>query len=196
MKVLIDNGHGEETPGKRSPDGKFREYKYCREIALSVVSRLKTDGYDAELLVPEKRDVPLGERIRRANDWCNRLGAKNVCLVSIHNNASGNGSEWMKGQGWEAWTSVGYTSGDRLAECLYSAARKHLPGGTKIRTDRSDGDDDKERNFTILLRSRCAACLTENLFQDNRDDVNFLLSEKGREAIINIHVDGIKNFCE
>ena len=32
MKILIDNGHGENTPGKRSPDGLFREYKYAREI--------------------------------------------------------------------------------------------------------------------------------------------------------------------
>ena len=30
VKVLIDNGHGEETPGKRSPDGKFREYIWTR----------------------------------------------------------------------------------------------------------------------------------------------------------------------
>ncbi len=53
MKILIDNGHGIETPGKRSPDGKFREYAYTREIARWVVSDLKDDGYDAELLVPE-----------------------------------------------------------------------------------------------------------------------------------------------
>ena len=31
MKILIDNGHGENTPGKRSPDGKLREYLYARE---------------------------------------------------------------------------------------------------------------------------------------------------------------------
>ncbi|DBA56145.1 TPA_asm: endolysin [Porphyromonas phage phage028a_KCOM2799] len=24
MKILIDNGHGENTSGKRSPDGRFR----------------------------------------------------------------------------------------------------------------------------------------------------------------------------
>ena len=34
MKVLIDNGHGAETPGKRSPDGRLREYAYTREIAI------------------------------------------------------------------------------------------------------------------------------------------------------------------
>lgn len=26
MKILIDGGHGIETPGKRSPDGVLREY--------------------------------------------------------------------------------------------------------------------------------------------------------------------------
>ncbi len=33
MKVLIDNGHGSDTPGKRSPNGRLREYAYTREIA-------------------------------------------------------------------------------------------------------------------------------------------------------------------
>ena len=28
MRILIDNGHGIETPGKRSPDGSFREYAW------------------------------------------------------------------------------------------------------------------------------------------------------------------------
>ena len=37
MKVLIDNGHGENTPGKRSPDGRLREWVYSREIADMVV---------------------------------------------------------------------------------------------------------------------------------------------------------------
>ena len=32
MRVLVDNGHGENTPGKRSPDGRLREWSYTREI--------------------------------------------------------------------------------------------------------------------------------------------------------------------
>ena len=30
--ILLDNGHGENTLGKRSPDGKLKEYAYAREI--------------------------------------------------------------------------------------------------------------------------------------------------------------------
>lgn len=195
MKILIDNGHGITTPGKRSPDGSLLEYKYTREIATAVVARLKAQGYDAEAIVPEQADISLGERCNRVNAWCNRLGAKNVCLVSIHNNAAGCGS-WMSARGWEAWTSKGQTQGDKLADCLYQAARECLPKGTPIRTDFSDGDADKESNFTILYRSKCPACLTENLFQDNREDVAYLLSDAGREAVIDLHVKGIIKYVE
>lgn len=192
MKILIDNGHGVTTPGKRSPEGgALREYKYCREIAAEVVRRLKERGYDASLVTPEDADISLGERCNRVNAVCDKFGAKNVCLVSIHNNAAGSGAQWMSARGWEAWTSKGQTQGDKLADCLYAAARKCLPAGTPIRTDRTDGDDDKEANFTILQRSKCAACLTENLFQDNREDVSYLLSDAGREAIVRLHVEGL-----
>lgn len=194
MKILIDNGHGENTAGKRSPDGRLREYRYCREIAEEVVRQLKSQGYDAEQIVTENADISLGERCNRVNAWCDRLGSKNVCLVSIHNNAAGSGAAWMNARGWEAWTSKGQTQGDRLADCLYDAAQKYLPAGTKIRTDMADGDRDKESNFTILYRSRCPACLTENLFQDNREDVDLLLSPEGREAIVRLHVEGIKAY--
>ena len=57
---MIDNGHGENTPGKRSPDERYREYKYNRVIARAVVEHLQLRGYDAQLLVPEEEDIPLG----------------------------------------------------------------------------------------------------------------------------------------
>lgn len=196
MKILIDNGHGVTTKGKRSPDGQLLEYKYTREIAAEVVKRLKAEGYDAVQLVPEDADISLGERVNRINSWCDRLGTKNVCMVSIHNNAAGAG-QWMTARGWEAWTSKGQTQGDKLADCLYDAAEKVLKPllpDVKIRTDMADGDRDKESNFTILYRSKCAACLTENMFMDNREDVDWLLSACGRDAIVRLHVEGIKAY--
>lgn len=59
MKILIDNGHGIDTPGKRSPDGVLREYAWNRLIAGRVVSALTDLGHDAALLVPETEDLPL-----------------------------------------------------------------------------------------------------------------------------------------
>lgn len=196
MKILVGNGHGITVPWKASPDGRLQEWRYTREIAREVVKRLKAQGYDAELLVPEDADISLGERCNRVNSWCAKLGTKNVCLVSIHTNAAA-GSGWQNARGWEAWTSKGQTQGDKLADCLYDAAEKVLKPllpGVKIRTDMADGDRDKESNFTILYGSRCAACLTENMFHNNREDVDWLLSPCGRDAIVRLHVEGIKAY--
>lgn len=196
MKILVDNGHGVSTKGKCSPDGRLREYLYCRETAREVVRQLRQRGFDAELLVREDADIVLGERCNRANAFCSRMGSKNVCVVSIHNNAAGSGAQWMNARGWEAWTSVGQTQGDKLADCLYDAAQKLLPAGTPVRVDMTDGDRDKEKNFTILHGTHCAACLTENMFQDNREEAEWLLSGAGRRAIVGIHVEGIIAYVE
>ncbi len=189
MKVLIDNGHGANTPGKRSPDGRLREYAYAREIAGRVVFELRKKGIDVEQIVKEEVDVPLSERCRRVNEY----KASEAILISIHCNAAGGGSTWMQARGWEAWTSMGQTKADKLATCLYEAAEKYLPG-MKIRKDITDGDPDKESGFYILKHTKCPAVLTENLFQDNRTDVDFLLSEAGKRAIVDLHVNGIINY--
>ena len=196
MKILIDNGHGSNTPGKRSPDGLFREYAYTREVAAKVVGQLKRLGYEADLLVPELYDVNLIERVHRVNVKCQTYGASNVLLVSIHCNAAGNGKEWMNGRGWEAWTSSGQTEGDKLAECLYQAALNVFPKNTKIRADWNDGDPDKESQFTILTKTLCPAVLTENFFMDSKQDVDYLLSEEGMSAVVRCHVEGIKTYID
>lgn len=202
MEVAIGAGHGIEVLGKRSPDGKFREYAYCRRVAKEVVYRLKAKGVSAVELVPEETDVSLVERVRRVNALCSKFGARNVCYVSIHNNAAGDGSQWLHASGWEAWTSKGQTQGDKLADCLYDAAKDVLYGifgpdsNIKIRKDMSDGDPDKESNFYVLAKSNCAACLTENFFMDNKVDVAWLESSTGFDAIVRIHVDGIMEYIK
>ena len=118
MKILVDNGHGLMTAGKRSPDGLFREAFYNREIARKVVADLLDRNLDAELLVPEDDDIPLAERVRRINAHCLALGKKNVIVVSIHVNAAGNGTKWLNATGWSVFTCSGQTESDRLAECL------------------------------------------------------------------------------
>lgn len=193
MKILIDNGHGKDTAGKCSPDGKFREYAFNRKIAQAVVKNLVFCGYDAELLVHEDDDVPSILRCARVFKHTYTLGKDNVILVSIHVNAAGNGSEWKKAQGWSCYTSVGQTEADRLGTCLAEAALKNLPG-RKMRFDYSDGDPDQEAKFYILNGTQCPAVLTENLFMDNLDDLAFLCSEEGQKAIVALHVEGIVNY--
>lgn len=190
MKILIDNGHGHDTPGKRSPDGKFREYAYNREIAKRIVADLIDRGHDAELIVPEDNDISLEERVRRVNKICLASDPSCVILVSIHVNAAGNGSKWTNATGWSAYTCKGQTASDKLAECLYEAATKNFPD-RRIRTDYSDTDPDWEENFYILRHSLCPAVLTENFFMDNKSDLEYLQSRAGKQTVIDTHVEGI-----
>ena len=193
MKILIDNGHGKDTAGKRSPDERILEYKYNREIAKAVFDQLTEDGYDVELLVPETNDISLKTRVLRANKY----DSKSTILVSIHCNAAGNG-DWENATGWSVWTSKGQTKGDKLADCMYEAAEEELKPFAKklLKQTYNDGDVDYESNFYILAKSKCPACLVENFFMDSLKDVEFLLSEEGKRAIINLHINGIKKYVE
>lgn len=191
--ILLDNGHGENTPGKRSPDGVFREYLYAREIAQDVRRELVKRGIDCELLVRESLDVPLSERVRRVNEYCKEYGAKNVALISIHVNAAGDGSRWMDGTGFEVWTSNGKTKSDELAQMWIEAAENNHKG-MKIRTDYSDSDGDKEAQFAVLAKTKCAAILTENGFMDNKGDVEYLLSPEGKRAVVMSHVEAMVKY--
>ena len=193
MIILIDNGHGQDTAGKRSPDGRLREYKYAREIAAEVVKRLKTMDYNAQLLVTEEKDISLGTRCKRVNDICKHFGTSNVLLVSIHLNAKGNGSAWMDARGWQACVSLNSSAKSKqLASYLFDAAQAQ---GLKTRSPKA-GQKWWAQNLAICRETYCPSVLTENLFQDNLSDVEFLLSDKGREAIINLHVEGIINYIK
>lgn len=188
MKILIDNGHGSDTPGKRSPDGKFREYRYTREIAATIVEELQMAGFDAERIVTEDTDISLKERCRRVNEWCRKLGAQNVLLVSIHNNAAGSDGKWHDARGWSVHVSLNAsTRSKELAKCLISSCERQ---GIKVRKH-SQQEPWWPQNLAMCRDTQCPAVLTENLFQDNQADVTFLFSQAGRDAIIQTHVDGI-----
>ena len=192
MKVLIDPGHGIDTPGKRSPDGKFREYLWNRQVADLLGARLVAIGIDASPVVTETNDIPLSTRVQRVNRICSKIGASNVILVSIHANAAGNGG-WMNAKGWSCYTSKGNTESDRIAECLYDAFEKEFPD-RKIRKDLSDGDRDWEENFYVLAKSRCPAVLLENFYYDNPKECAFLLKEETKERIASAAALGIARY--
>lgn len=191
MKILIDNGHGQNTAGKRSPDGRLREYAWTREIASRLEERLKSMGIDAERIVPEITDISLKERCRRVNNVCTQLGSQNVLLVSIHINAAGGDGKWHSARGWSGWVCAGASSRSKFfAQYLYDTAEKRgLRGNRSVPSCRY-----WESNFYILKNTNCPAVLTENMFQDNRDDVEFLMSEEGKQSIIDLHVEAIQKY--
>lgn len=219
MKVVIlGTAHGKNVGGKRSPDNSLEEYRYSREIVNRLRTALEARGCVVYVDMPEDV-VPLPQqqelrlRCSYVNNLCKKYGKDKCLYVSIHVNAAGGEGKWMLAGGWCAYTSKGTTVSDTLAEHLYEAAEKHLSGyaeimeegkkngsysskQTPIRTDKSDGDKDMEADFFVLKHTACAAVLTENLFMDNKRDVSFLLSEKGKQSIVALHRDGILNFIE
>jgi len=198
--LLIDNGHGKETPGKRSPllpDGRrLLEWEFTRAVAKRCVELAPQYGLNVVILVPEDSDIALSERAARANRYMKAHRNERCVLLSIHGNAAGNGNSWMTARGWEAWTTVGKTNSDKLAEQLYNNARFVFMGSTKIRTDNSDGDQDKESNFTVIYKAAMPAVLTENFFYDNMEDCEFMLSEKGIDLIAKVHLAGARDYFE
>lgn len=217
LTVILGTAHGKNVAGKRSPDGIFEEWQYSREIVGLVRRELEAKGFkvfvdmqDSEVPLPQTAE--LRARCKYVNELCEKYGTKNCIYVSIHVDAASSG-EWKNAGGWTAYTSPGRTLSDILATYLYEAAEKHLAGyaakmeeGKKkglygsnqkpFRKDTTDGDPDKEARFYVLVRTKCAAVLTENLFQDNKADVAFLTSEEGKKAIVALHKEAILRFAE
>lgn len=207
--IILGTAHRMREPGKQSPDGRLKECVYSREVASEIYSILRSYGYKVEIDY-EPLDLPktkqcsdfkrersneLAMRANYVNEVCRQKGKDNVIYVSIHVNAAGSDGKWHTGTGWEVITSVGPTKSDKLATCLYEAAKKNFTN-VKLRTDYSDGDPDKEAHLYVLKNTKCAAVLTENLFQDNKHDVDYLLSDLGRHQIARLHVEGIINFID
>ena len=194
MKILIDNGHGKETPGKCSPDGRLKEYAYTREIADRLVTGLQNEGIDAQRIVPGENDVALFERVRRVNAF-----GKDAILVSIHCNAMGSGAEWMPASGWSVFVGVNASmNSKRLARQLAQVA---LNRKVKVRRP-SPQKLYWTANFYICQKTNYPAVLVENFFQDYKDDVEFLFSDKGSSVsriccwkVLRIIKRNIKEIC-
>lgn len=191
MIVLIDNGHGADTKGKQSPDGRLREYKYAREIAARVVNALKLRGADARLLTPEEKDTTISARVKRANTICMKEGVGNVILVSIHNNAAASGGEWMKARGFQSYVALNASAKSKKLAAYFweNAIALGLQGNRSVPQEMYIAQD-----LGICRDTLCPAVLTENLYQDNKEDVEYLLSPTGKDSIVQLHIDSILDY--
>lgn len=188
---LLDNGHGGiidgvyQTQGKRSPvwpDGRqLFEGEFNRAVVKYIKKYLDILEIDNIIIVPELKDISLSERVRRINEYCKQYVCK---LLSIHANAGG-------GNGWEVFTSLGETRSDKMATVFMDKMKVFYPN-KKFRIDLTDGDIDKESNFTIITKTNCPAILTENFFMDNKEDCDILFDDYERKKIAMAHVMAIQ----
>lgn len=144
-------------------------------------------------IVKQERTNELAMRVNYVNEVCRQQGAKNVLYVSIHVNAIGKDGKWHDACGWQVNISdKASESSKRLAECLYNAAKTK---GLKMRQPTAT-QKYWPQNLFVLNNTKCPAVLTENLFQDNKKDVDFLLSDEGRHQIVRLHVEGIIKYID
>ena len=192
-------------PGKESPDKRLKECKYSREICSEVAAKLMAYGCKVEIdyepldlpktmqssIVKQERNNELAMRVNYVNEVCRQKGVKNVLYVPIHVNAIGTDGKWHDANGWQVCVSDKASEGSKkLADCIFDAAKKN---NLKMRQPTAT-QQYWPQSLYVLNNTKCPAVLTENLFQDNKKDVDFLLSDEGRHAIARLHVEGILKY--
>lgn len=195
VEILIDNGHGSNTAGKCSPDKTHREYLWSRAFADRLVNalglRLGSGGH-VRRIVTESWDVSIRERVRRVNAVCKEVGKWNVLVVSLHNDAMPpNDNQWHSARGFSARVSLNASAKSKIL-ATYIAQAMDVEG-VKVRKPLPN-QWYWMQNLGICRDTDCAAVLTENLFQDNRDDVKLLQDEAFLDKLCSAHVKGIEDY--
>lgn len=197
---LIDAGHGGiDSSGKYTTAPKkmhefenglvFYEGVVNRIYATELWNRLGDLEIDFGLVYHDWKDTYLHDRTKMANII--HAKKKNCILLSLHSNAL-DGAGPAKPKGFEIFTSPGETKSDKYAEIFARFYETHLPQ-FPFRSDTTDGDKDKEEKFTILTSSNCPAILIENLFFDELEQAEFLLSGHGKDQIVTCMVEAIRH---
>lgn len=188
-KWLLDAGHGGMKDGKYTTapakmhvfeDGlTFYEGVNNRAIVNKLRLFLLSADIEHTLVHDPELDTPLKVRVDMAN-W-NYANDKRCIYLSVHSDAMPDGAHG-KGSGFSVYTSIGQTNSDMIGTIFCDIYTRELKQ-FKFRKDLSDGDADKEENFYVLRQTDCPALLVENLFFDNRNEAEFLMSEAGRDEI-------------
>lgn len=181
--IAIDDGHGMETAGKRTPpfsDGSvMRENEYNAAVAQFLEGMLRRCGFQVLMVSPEKEDTPLSVRVKRAND------AKADAYVSIHANAAGNG--WNQANGIESWV---YSKSNAKGKAFAGAVHRALVAVVG-RKDRSVKESDM---LYVLNQTKMPAVLVEGGFMTNLEEANLLRTTTYRKLCAEGICKGICTF--
>lgn len=178
--VILDDGHGMDTSGKRTPkfaDGTFmKENDFNDAVVKKMGSKFTQVGVDVYYTAPEVNDVPLSVRSARANakyrEYVSKHGAENVVciLISVHANAYL--GYWGSWGGLVTFYQTGSSRGQKIATAVHTELLK----GTKLRNRGVKAD-----NFHITRETNMGAILVECGFMDNKEEAELLRSDAYRD---------------
>lgn len=181
MKVALDDGHGANTPGKRTPkfpDGSFmKENEFNKRVVEIAGRELKRIGLEVIYTAPGDEDVPLSQRVKTANQ------AKADIFVSVHANASS--GSWGSAEGIETY----YFEGSQKSKLLAQIVHQWLLKGTKLK----DRGLKRGNHLYVIKNTKMPAVLVECGFMDNLKEAELLRSEEYRYECAMELVNGI---CE
>lgn len=203
MIIIFDRAHGIDVAGKRSPDNRLVEWEWSHSFISLVMSRLSNYEHIFDIcpFIHNEEEPGLSVRVMTYNSLVDKYGE--ALVISPHCNASTNYG-WGNARGFEIFTSRGQDKSDVYADIFLSSIHQAFPD-MKIRTDMMDGDMDKEAGFTVItgyklkagkfIKAKYEAILTENLFMDNKEDLELLLDPDFNNKLADAYVKSILKIC-
>jgi N-acetylmuramoyl-L-alanine amidase len=178
--IAIDDGHGMETAGKRTPlfpDGTFmHENAFNNAVAQLLKINLERCEFKTMMVAPGDKDVSLKVRTDAADN------AKADFYISVHANAMT--GAWQDAAGIETFHYPGSVEGEKASRIIH----KYLLQGTALK-DRGV----KEARFHVLRETNMPSVLVECGFMDNVHDAQLLLTGAYRQECADDIANGI---CE
>jgi N-acetylmuramoyl-L-alanine amidase len=194
MKVILDPGHGINTPGKRSPDSSLMEYEFNQDVAYKTKKLFeKSEKYkDIKIFITRainERDVPLSKRCEFARNKGGDI------LISIHSNAYNpklvikkpDGSKkiiyqnkWNSANGFEIF--YGYKK-ENLSLDLAKLMKKNMdPYNKKNNIRFRRFINNRKTNWYILNGVYVPSILVEFAFYTNKRECELLKTDKFRDS--------------
>jgi N-acetylmuramoyl-L-alanine amidase len=188
--VILDDGHGLETLGKRTPkysNGiQIKENVFnhaTKELLINELNKFNINTYDVS---PERTDTSLKTRTDRANYKMNKKEYNYYIFISIHFNAIG--SYWNDNVGGiETYHYPGSEKGHILAKKVHNQLLK----GTDLK-DRHV----KSANFHVLRETKMPAILCECGFMSNHIEANLMNNIRYQKECAREITSGIFDYFE
>lgn len=197
--LILDAGHGSLNPiNGEDSEALTRKYVFPENnhtVYEGVINRLYTksiktiaeaNGFYVVETAPDYTDQSLQKRVQIANNQ----NQNTSYLLSIHCNASSSHTA----TGLEGFTSPGQNGSDAVMESILQTIKSNNRYNTKIRTNTTDGDLDKEAKFTILTRPLCRTGLMEIDFYDNWKSYTKLIDDNHIEWMSKSIVKGLVSY--
>ena len=185
--VFLDAGHGgilrngnyatapskqwKHSQGTFHRDGWFFEGVWNRTLTNRVADKLRNLDIQHLIVSHEFVDNSLAYRVDMANWYARRVNK--TLYISNHSNALGTGGA----RGFEIYTSRGKTGSDAVADIHWANVKELMGDRISYRPDTSDGDQDREAGFYVLVNTTMPAILVEHLYFDNYQDALLLMDD-------------------